>query len=302
MNKPIKIKAGLAGYYRIVKRDAKTMAITQDTGWFKNLILDNGLNKLTNDNVASVCVVGSGNTPPVATQTSLQALIGSTTSVQENLTGVNGGSPWYNWIRKRYRFAQGVAAGNLSEVGIGVATNNLFSRALIVDGGGSPITITVLATEVLDVWYEMRVYLNEEDVNFQIQIGPVLHDCVLRPSRISAVWIAATGTLNVFAPFDGMASRATAYNGAIGPITGSPSGTASTSQSGAALAYVNNSYQRDITSTWQLDNGNFEGGIDAVFFRGSIGDFQVGFTPPINKDNTKVLTLTFRHSWARHTP
>lgn len=304
MNKPIDIKAGLEGYYRIVKRDAETMEVTQDTGWFSNLILDNGLNKFTMDNVATVCAVGTGSTPPVASQTGLQALVGSTTSVQEGVQGTKTPSPYYGWARRRYRFAQGVATGNLSEVGIGIATNNLFSRALIVDGSGNPITITVLPTEVLDVWYELRVYLNEADVNFQIQIGAVLHDCVLRPSDIASQWLTDNFQDGVFTGFDMNYIRGIVGDGPLGSITQGVPGSLYFANSSLCtiLPYINNSYYRDTRSVWGLNEGNVPGGVDWGLFRSNIGDFKVSFVPPIAKDGTKALTLTFRFSWARHTP
>lgn len=303
MNAVIDLKVGLAGRYRIIKRDAATDEVTLDTGWFDNLILDLGTNRLSTGDTGSVCVVGTGNTAPVVTQTALVSLVGSTTNIQEGTQGVNGASPWYNWIRRRYRFAAGTATGNLSEVGVGWATNQLWSRALIVDGGGSPTTITVLSTEVLDIWYELRLYMNETDVNFQLQIGPVLHTCVLRPAVISTLWANATNAFNPMTTWNTSLCRSTVYSGAIGPITGIPAGTAAIESNNVVLSpYVNNSRQRDLVSTWGLNDGNFVGGIDAARFTTNIGQYQVGFTPPIDKTNTKQLTLTFRWAWARHTP
>ena len=67
-------------------------------------------------------------------------------------------SPYYRWAKVTWRFGQGVAAGNISEVGLGWGNSNLWNRALIKDANGNPTTITVLSDEYLDVVSEIRDY------------------------------------------------------------------------------------------------------------------------------------------------
>ena len=89
--------------------------------------------------------------------------------------------------------------------------------------------------------------------------------------------------------------------GALGPLTGQPTGafaTANTTQSVAA--YTAGSFYRDVTVTVGAATANPAGGIGAiVFLTGSNFTWQYLFTPTIPKDNTKTLSLTFRVSWAR---
>src|SRR5690606_10083462 len=103
----------------------------------------------------------------------------------------------------------------------------------------------------------------------------------------------------------GAADSSTAYDGAIGAITGSPSGSSNNAGSVEVASYSPGSYQRDITWVWGLNNGNFAGGIGAVrtLLQDSSGTsrltFQCGFSPAIAKDASKTLALTFRYSWGR---
>ena len=152
-----------AGWFKIeATRPDGTRRVLAD--WFPNLILNGGLDRMgANPDYLSWCQVGSGSTAPVAAQTALVNRIAGTSTQQNNVSGAQASAPYYGWYRRTYRFAQGVAAGNLSEVGVGWATSgSLFSRALILDGGGSPTTITVLSDEVLDVTYELRRYPGTE--------------------------------------------------------------------------------------------------------------------------------------------
>jgi hypothetical protein len=52
---------------------------------------------------------------------------------------------------------------------------------------------------------------------------------------------------------------------------------------------------------WALNSGNLTGGIDAIRAPFGVGNYQFGFVPAIPKNNTKVLALSVRNSWARKT-
>ena len=129
---------------------------------FDNLILDAGLNRLGTGGVANCCQVGTGTSAPAVTDTTLQAyLVGTSTIQADSAQSYVAGPPAYVTMSRTFRFGTGVAAGNLTEVGVGWATasGSLFSRARIVDGGGSPTTISVLSDETLDVVYTLRAYV-----------------------------------------------------------------------------------------------------------------------------------------------
>lgn len=264
--------------------------------WFPNLILDGGLDRIgANDGYLIWCQVGSGSTAPVAAQTALVNRIAGTSTVQASSTGAQASAPYYGWARRTYRFAQGVAAGNLSEVGVGWAsTGSLFSRALILDGGGSPTTITVLSDEVLDVTYELRRYPGTVDLTGTVVLDGVTHNWVSRASGVThqSSW-AGVGTMAL--------DFAQSFNGDIGAVTASaPSGTSGT-LSATPLAYSSGSYTRAVTVSAGLNDSNLSGGIRSIMIRAMSGTsrYQIQFDPAIPKDNTKVLSLTIQHSWAR---
>ena len=287
-----------AGWFKIEAiRPDGTRRVLAD--WFPNLILDGGLDRMgANDDYLSWCQVGSGSTAPIATQTALVNRIAGTNTIQANVAGAQSSAPYYGWTRRTYRFAAGVAAGNLSEVGVGWATTgSLFSRALILDGGGSPTTITVLSDEVLDVTYELRRYPGTVDLTGTVVLDGVTHNWVSRAAGVtsSEMW----GGLSAMA-----LDWARAFNGNIGAVTaGTPSGT-SGALSVTPLAYSSGSYTRAVTVSAGLNDSNLSGGIRSILIYPSssnagVGSYQIQFNPAIPKDNTKVLSLTIQHTWAR---
>jgi hypothetical protein len=70
----INTKVALSGEYRLViKRNGEEI----DTGWFKNLILNQGLDQLGTDGnvLVGYARVGTGTTAPAVTDTVLQAQV-----------------------------------------------------------------------------------------------------------------------------------------------------------------------------------------------------------------------------------
>lgn len=284
-----------AGWFKIeATRPDGTRRVLAD--WFPNLILDGGLDRMgANIGYLNWCQVGSGSTAPVATQTALVNRIAGTNTAQANVSGAQASAPYYGWARRTYRFEQGVAAGNLSEVGVGWATSgSLFSRALILDGSGSPTTITVLSDEALDVTYELRRYPGTVDLTGTVVLDGVTHNWVSRAAGVTAagVW-AGTGAM--------VLNFAQSFNGNIGAVTTpSPSGT-SGSLTATDLAYSSGSYMRAATVSAGLGDSNLAGGIRSIIVTSyaGVGRYQIQFDPAIPKDNTKVLSLTIQHTWAR---
>lgn len=151
----------LAGEYRLVKTHAATGDVTQDTGWFDNLILTSGFNSwVANENNLGTCFIGTGTSAPSAGQTSLQAQAASSSTVVDGLGDdpPYDGRPYSSWMRA-WRFNTGALNGTYTEVGVGQSGSNLFSRALIVDGSGNPASLSVGPTERLDIYYRVRRYV-----------------------------------------------------------------------------------------------------------------------------------------------
>lgn len=131
----------------------------RETAWFDNIVLDSGLNRMAVGTWIDRCCVGTGNTTPNVLQTQLVNFLASTAWKLTTNTGIQTSiTPYYRYASVTWRFNEGVAAGNISEVGLGWGDSNLWNRALIKDINGNPTTITVLNDEYLDVVSEVRSY------------------------------------------------------------------------------------------------------------------------------------------------
>lgn len=309
------ISVGLEGRYKLIaSKPDGTERVVAD--WFENLILDGGLNRLGSGEVWSQCQVGSGSTAPAVGQTALVALVGSTTTVTSTLAGTDTPTNTYAWARQTYRFAEGVADGNLSEVGIGWGAG-LFSRSLIKDDLGDPTTITILADEVLDVVYEVRAYPVMSDQVFTLTINAINYDFTVRPVRFSGnqtsnnlEWpvqllsLLGGGAVSAAAGNGASAFLAFGTDAALAAVTASNmTGTntvagSSTGNSTAFLtSYVNNSYERVLRQSFGLAAGSAPFGGFVVITR--CGNYQMTVTPALPKAADKIITLDFKYSWAR---
>ena len=272
---------------------------------FDNLILDAGLNRLGTGAVASACQVGTGTSTPSTTDTSLQAyLVGTSTVQSDSAQSYVAGPPAYVTLSRTFRFGTGVAAGNLTEVGVGwtSATGSLFSRARIVDGGGSPATISVLSDETLDVVYTLRMYV-PADVTGTVTLAGTVHNYTMRwaavGSQPNVAGLMSYGMGTVYSTSAVWASTA-----ALTAVTSTPT-TAGTNGSVTASGYVSSSYKRSCTATMSLTQGNVGGTrcllllINPASGIGAVSEIQVEFSPVVPKDGTKVWTLNYEVSWGR---
>lgn len=327
----ISITSHAAGRFKIEKFKVDTdgneipgsRAVAAD--WFDNMIVNGGMN-LIGDNPAgnaignsttlAACRVGTGSTAPAATDTALVTQVATTTTVANRASGVQATTPYFGWFRNTYRFAPSGTAQNLAEVGVATAATGgtLFSRALIVDGGGNPTTIQVLGDESLDVTYELRLYPPLSDMPWSATISGTNYTGIARADRAgdATAWNSSGPNWRM----DGSSMKgcilATSlamqvYNGSIGSVTATPSGTAVSVDlsPGAAVtagAYTANSFQRSHSVLLDLAVGNVAGGISAFRIMTGIGGYQFSASPAFAKDSTKRLTLNITFSWARYTP
>ena len=301
------INVGVAGRFKLEAVNEETGERRELTPWFNNLITDQGLNRLGTAGIhsnGSFCMVGTGSATPATTDTALASQLAVTSTTVSASNSGSASAPYYGSVTTVYRFAAGSATGNLTELGIGYSGVAVFSRTLIKDGNGNPTTITVLATEALDVTYELRLYPPAADVAHSTVISGVTYTGVIRASGVTSFsaggdWAPAMGNS---APtlLSRSGEYARAYNGAIGPVTGSPSGTYVSINDCVTAAYSNNSYQRTGTTTVGLSMGNLAGGITAIrILTSAMGVYQISFSPAIPIDATKVLTFGLTLSWAR---
>ena len=184
---------GIAGEFQVIVRRADG-SVRIDTGMQKNLILDNGLKfyltqKMINDNAEeedhsgtmfSGLVVGSGNQEPTNTEVKLQNLVAHTSTTRDTEWGKT--EPTINqhpnfvkvWKRTKFIF-DNIRNQNISELGLVTRYWDksysdrtprvqkrylLTTRALIKGNDGRPLTITVLEGEVLEVIYQINMYVD----------------------------------------------------------------------------------------------------------------------------------------------
>lgn len=304
------LNIGLEGRFKFTAvRPDGTERILAD--WHQNLILDSGLNRIGTGGCWDRCQVGTGTTAPAEAQTALATLLATTTTVQSTTGGTDTPTNTYAWVRRVYRFGVGVAAGNLTEVGVGWA-DGLFSRALIKDSGGTPTSITVLADEYLDVTYEIRAYPTMTDQTFSgVDISGIPYTFTVRPGLFSGnasssgTWPADlsvmmnTGVTNIAET--SFAMGAYGSGAALGAVTGLISGTQVVSSSSTTIAfrssYAENSFKREARATFGLTAGTVPFG--GFYLISATGTYQMVVSPNIPKDGTNVLTLDIDVSWAR---
>lgn len=319
----------LAGEFTlyILKADANGKPIEdscRQVAKFPNLILNQGLDRMaTQTDYLNCAQVGTGNSTPAVGQTALDARVAGTSTAAPtgNASSAQGSSPYFGTATRCWDFALGAVVGNMAEVGVGWATTaNLFSRALIVDGGGNPTTITVLADELLRLSYTLYTYPVEADTSFNVTISGTNYTFVRRPSLVNQAsrWAnrggAGSGSPGNIAEarrcgISNSTSCAVAHSGGIGAITGEPSGTPAGQTSLSYATYTNGSFYVDTTAVWGTGAANFgAGGIQSLSTElgysnttvtGGHGKYQYSVSPAFAKDNTKILTLVFRHTFTR---
>ncbi len=317
MNKPIEITRRFQGFYRLQVRRPDG-SVREETPWFQNLITDNGLDLIGVSPAGTFgikyfcpgCFVGSGNTAPAYTDSTLVTQVASKSDGASNspfnpvtFVDVAGSDPAYFKSVGYWRFSTGAAAGILAEVGVGYGSSNLFSRALILDGGGSPTTVTVLADEVLDVYYELRSYIDLTVVPFTIDISGTNYDGIVKPYDIDGG--TPSFSYSVTAGGGRGGATLTSRDAAI-PATSyvSASGGGGSAIGGSAIAsYVSGNYYLDFRFTWAQGSSNWASGIRTLISSSDqpFSTIVIGFTPTaVPKMNYQVFSLDVRYSWARY--
>lgn len=296
---------GLKGIFNLKFTNVKTGEVREHE--FTNLILNSGLDQVANGALIAGCVLGSASSTPVVTDTSITSILGSSITLQAYGVGTaNTSTPpyWcsYYWT---YRFIEGVATGNISQVAMAFGTvsagTTLFSLALVKDSGGTPITITKLADEVLDVTYTLQLYCPAADATGIVDISGVSYNYIARPAQ-AASWRA---DLN-------FSSVGNAYNGTftveIGTQLSYPNGTYIGIPTSSTLAsYTTGNYYRDVAYFWDLNAGNHASGIKSLYLlmggsnqtKWQIQYTKVSDSTSIPKTAAKRLTLNVRYSWGR---
>jgi hypothetical protein len=319
------VNVGVGAVFKLVVRKADTDEIVHETPEFHNLVLTTGLARMAVNTWIDRCCVGTGNSAPVASQVALDSFLASTTATASG-TSDSGGiqvttAPYYWFGRRTWRFAVGVATGNISEIGLGWANSNLWNRALVKDTAGNPTTITVLADEYLDVISEVRVYPQESTGSFNLvdKVGVIIseHTYIARPRfssyeaggatwRASTVQYSSNGQLSFAGLFGiGDSSIPIAPTGAVTTkfTTGNLVHTAL--NNGLKASKVISSSEANTASMHKSFTSNLFGLMCGGAFN-YLGVNSCGYNwevnPAIPKDAETILTYSFTLTWGNYAP
>lgn len=299
----LEIKSEIGARFKLVARKASTNEIARETDWILNTVLDTGLAQMSVGTWINRCCVGTGNSTPVPTQTQLDAFKASTSTTisAAKSGGIQVSSlPYYNWARETYRFGEGVAAGNISEVGLGWGNSNLWNRALIKDANGNPTTITVLSDEYLDVIAEIRLYPQGDftgSFNFLNKVGEIVSNHAYTGKAFHSYNYAWFGQV--------LLSDIVIYDGNLGALPASgPSGTILGSGAPTTTVYPTPTSIKCTKKFLLTEASGAHSTLliktDGIMHGGGSG-YQVQFTPKIIKTNLMELTYTVSMSWGRYT-
>lgn len=287
----------MEGFYQLqVLRADGTVKF--ETPVFKNMIVDSGLDQIPSD-VARYAVIGSGSTPPAYSDMALQSPVGSQSNAGQVVTSFQNVSPYVVSATVKYLFSN-LDAGVIREVGLINFVGRLFSRALIVDGSNNPAPITLEGGEDLNVFYMLKLYPKLTDRVSNIVVNGVTHECRMRASSLPSGW-------SISPMFDNLGAMSVGFNpysGDIGTIQNAPSGSTAFSIASNISAYIQGSKELKFDVFIDLLKANFELGVKSVLFEvfpTALGYWQCSFTPPLPKNSSNILAMSFKISWSRKT-
>ena len=262
---------------------------------FDNIITNGGLERLMNGAGAALttCYVGTGTSAPAVGNTTLATPLASTSGGTGATTANAGTAPYKNTYTRLFEFPLGAVVGNVTEIGVGWGSG-LFSRALVLDGGGSPTALTVTATDILQVTYKI-----EQTPSVTSTTGSFL----LNGASLGYTARIINVTQNAFsnmATNGYMSSNFTAgvyETGTLAAITDAYPTGAVAGASTATAAYTSGTYERSATISVALANGNFAGGIGSmVVIVGGGWTYHIVFASPIMKTASQTLSLGVKYS------
>lgn len=304
-------KVGVEGFYfgRAIKPG---FGVTREFGFRApnpNLITNLGLDAIGGEVFASRMHLGTGTTPAQITDTALANFGVNVSSTNPGLSdfGVSGSAPHYGWIRLTWTSAVGGAAGNWTEIGISNqnGNGNLRSRALILDGGGSPTAFPVLPDEQFQGTYEIRIYAPSADSLESVSLSGSPYDTVTRALRVTSAagnggW-APQGVLSSTPWFGAITSgnQGTAYSGGLGSVTdNNPGGSSLGNRTSAQVSgYTGGNHYLD--SSWRWGSGAGVGLIRTFLLPLNCGTVQVEYDPAINKATDEEVIINQRVHWDR---
>lgn len=305
----IELNSAVGGRYRIEVSDTKTKELKTDTGWFDNLITNQGLDFIgtmtSGANNVNTCRVGSGTAIPIVTDVGLQTPItGSAgyTFVSSTVTQLPDNVRKFSTVYK-YNFAAGALVGTIREVTVGWGTGNVsaFSRSLLKDVNGNAIEVIVTANDLVTVYYELSTYVTTVDTVSTVSIGGTSYTLTIRPLVVNSSYINSWGSANSSYPVSrGLYYVVAAYTSTMTwDSTSSVNYTTSSSMS-TVSNYVNGSYERAVTLN--ITNGSVVN-VRALYLYTSYclcGQWGFIFNTDVVKAANQKLDFVAKMKWGRY--
>jgi len=322
---------GMAGEFRVVVKRADGSK-KLDTGYQKNLILNQGLDFFggdNGDNMTAYCVIGSGNSQPSYTQnkldTAITGVFGDYFSTKYDYDVARDGNLYKANKVKKYSFS-GLNNINISEVGLASTYSNtsdyyLCTRALIKDSKGNPTTITILNGEILEIYYKLWAVFDTTDKIGTLNLldgvgGSATYNYTVRPATVGVTDPGVGG--NSFADNIGKVinylSRSIergfyVSSSSISAIASLPSNLVSygsvyeSSFPVTGSSYTSGSYKKTLTLNCPVDKLNQQ--IASLFLYSTFGSWQISIKSTnddlgISKTSTQILSIPIEVSWGRY--
>lgn len=290
----------ITGHYKIysVSND-NTETLLYDN---LNLIPNNGLDLICSSNSSRIihkCIVSSDSSNISESTNQIPSVVASTTTVTSREWGAQDSTPYYYWHRTTFEFAPGIANGNLSKIGIMDANDSLFSVALFKDIEGKATTIQPIENERLRIVYEHRVYLDTKDIVLNnkklVRGSDKEYTITLRPALITASTVAQNLDKGLYIENyqQGRDRPITAYSGPIGSVINTPSNQIGYQEGINTNTYIKGSFVKEFYIDFNYSDLNTSIGISSFLFTTSRGCYQVQITPPLVKNNTQKMRITF---------
>lgn len=302
---PVASSCGLEGWisWELTRRGE---VIQSSGGWYRNLIVDAGLNALAGGTIAIItltnyCSVGTGTNAPANGDVVLQTPIAPRTNSNGGFADTNGAgaSDAYRWWKIARVFTESQVNGNLNEVGFfsALTGGTMFNRQRLKDINGEDVTITKTDQDQLHINLEWRAYPDQSVRNQSIVISGVTTSVDNRALDIDGTWVSFPGNIGTIL----LEGEVYTLN-TMPDIRARQAGTGVTESSGALQTYGSGNFYRDLELKWEPATGNAIGPFGSLEFWGPGTDkpSQIAtFDPKIAKDATRRVTIMVRCHLAR---
>lgn len=319
---------GIAGEFRAVVLTADG-EVKSDTGLQRNLITNRGMDFFGGgygESMFAYCLIGAGNQTPAVTDLELQSYITYETPKQAIAANfkynyLDDGSGLYKTsCTREYRF---VAANEMNVAEVALASKrtgssgavfDLCTRALIKNAGGNPTSITVLATEVLVIYYTLYQFFNVADVIKTINLISNTDGNIPYTTTARLAVVGDSGYGDIVGKALAVTSRTSDfkkdYSQSNLPLTAKESYPATFDSSRrysleTFQPYVAGSNRRVYNIAFKLDEGNDPAGLRTLTIFTTMGAWQIQYSSvvgdnPIMKTADHRLNLPIEFSWGRY--